>query len=118
MIISYMVKDTIANTDYIDINRQHRDYVLHWLAVFVGDMTEKMTGNPDIARQLLSRDQNLPKGRRGPNSVLGFAGGLLHQHTLNPKRNFTLSQTDGIEYIFEIISNYYDDAEPVNFQEV
>lgn len=118
MIIEYYIKPVDANTVYIDIDTQDKSYILHWLTVFLADMCELMTTNTDYIRQLLSKNKNLPKNKNGRNSILGFAGGIVSQHQNNSKKNFTQAQISGIEYLFDIIGNYYDTAETVTFRKI
>jgi len=113
-------KNTSATTIYYTIGRDDEAFLYEWLQMFVADMSEVITRDPDMLRELTRRRPGMfPKGKSGPNSVISFAGGMIGNKLRNPNQNLSEPQLDSLEYMFEIIARHYhddDEARPIRFK--
>lgn len=110
--ISIFPKDTNAKTQFYEIDQEPEDYLYFWMSKFVCEMAEMCTVDEDLRRELHRRRPNtFPKSKRGPNSILGFAGGMCANKLNNPKKNISEPQLEGIENLFRIMSAHYTGSE-------
>ena len=126
--INYTLKNSKANTQYVDISKEDYEYITNWIQYFLSHVVEEATYNQLLRDYLFEIDRdNFPKNKRGGNSIFSFAGGILNQKLKNPNKNLALSQLEGIEYLFTKLDDLYEGqapigklgkVEPINFKEV
>jgi hypothetical protein len=104
-------KDTNAKTQYYELDAEYEDYIYYWMQRFLADVSEVITHDETLREMVLKRKPKLfPKGKRGPNSVLSFAGGIVANRVVNDKKNISEPQLEGIEWMFGLMSNYYQNG--------
>lgn len=110
-------RSTAANTQYWDIRREDRAYLLQWLIRFMANMQEVCTADADLQRDYFRRRPGVyPRGRLGPNSRASMLGGIIDQ--LWSDRHPTSTHLDVLETLMREISDFYSEegCEPVRFQ--
>lgn len=111
--IPIIPKITRANTQYYELAADDEAYIYTWLTRFLGDCAELATQDAELQRDLFRRRPDvLPRGRRGPNSVASFIGGVIAAKMANPRHNLSESLLDPLENIFEIIARQYSEDDP------
>lgn len=108
IMIPVLPKSTNAKTQFFEINPEHEEYIYYWIERFAAEMLELCTADEELRRDLFRRRPNtFPKGKLGPNSVMSFAGGLISNKKVNPNKNISEPQLEGIENLFRMISFHY-----------
>lgn len=111
--ISIYPKDTAANTQYYEVHAEYEDYIYYWLERFLADVSELITHNEDLCKDMLKRRPKLfPKGKHGPNSVLSFTGGMVANRKVNDKKNISEPQLEGLEFVFRMMAHHYNQGAP------
>jgi len=101
-------KETSAKTQYYELDSDCEEYIYYWLERFLADASEVITHDEELRNMLLKRKPKLfPKGKRGPNSILSFTGGMVANKKVNDDKNISEPQLEGLEFLFNLMSNYY-----------
>lgn len=114
-------KITNAQTQYYEIAEEDEAWIYDWLIRFLADACELATQDPELEREWFRRrPDTLPKGRRGPNSIASFVGGIISARVINPRHNLSQPQLDPLETVFDMIQTMYNaeypDVQTVRFK--
>lgn len=97
-------------TQYWDMASEDENYIYQWLMRLMADMNEQATADPEFQREWFRRRPGLhPRGRHGPNSHASILGGICSAKIQNPARNLSTPQLDTVEFLFNLIAQYYSD---------
>lgn len=103
-------RNNTATTEYWDMEPEDETYIYQWLMRLMADMSEQATADPEFQREWFRRRPGLhPRGRSGPNSHASILGGICSAKIQNPRRNLSTPQLDTVEYMFNLIAQYYSD---------
>lgn len=120
-VITYRLKNTLARTEYLELDPEDAAWLKTELIRWLARMSEMGSDSSELWRLVHSeywhkRTKTLPKGRNGMNSPVSFVGGMIMNLLFGDQRDFTIRQTEGIRDISSQIHQLFDDVEPIQFR--
>jgi len=119
-IIKYVPKVTHARTEYRETSPEDLGWVQEQLLRWTLQIAElDMSRDPNVKQirtQFHERNQDLPKGKEGANSVASFVGGALSNLMFNGQRDLSDKQMNALETISNIMAIYFPSNTAIKFQ--
>lgn len=119
--VSYLPKNTAANTEYRDVCEGDHSWLLNQLMQYLVMMATLTTSKSEdnkivIAEYWRKKRSNLPKGREGQNSPESMVAGIIENmlYATVPQKDFTAKQCTAIEDI----SHWMHAIDSVRFEKI
>lgn len=109
-IIKYTIKQTNANTEYIQLDQQDTVWLKNELMRILSLMGELHVVNNHDLQQIINswwtkKQRNLPKGRHGLNTPQSFISGLINNTMFGTQYNLSTQVLESLEIISIHIHN-------------
>ena len=117
-IYQYSLKNTSANTDYVDLTTAERTQILKYMrdAMLLMDQLIHEPGSHPEAEAYtilwLTRTAELNTGRAGLNSPASIMSGVIYNMCWGGQRDFTLKQLSDIEKCMALVNDVFPDLVP------
>jgi hypothetical protein len=119
-IVKFIPKITHAKTEYREITPEDMTWVQEQLLRWTLQIAElDMSRDRNIKQirvQFHERNQDLPKGKEGANSVSSFVAGTLSNLMFNGQRDLSDKQMNALETISNIMAIYFPNNTAIKFQ--
>jgi len=118
--IPYIIRNTVATTEYTEMSREDMQTIQSVLikaaAVICESSATKSEEAHEAFKEFIKKTQQLPRGRANMNSISSFTGGLINNLVFGEQRDFTTRQLIAIEYITKTMNSFTDEIPVVRFR--
>ena len=117
-IYEYNLKNTSANTDYVNLTKSERTEILQHLRdamLLMDQLIHEPRSHPqaeEYTRVWLTRTAELNSGRGGLNSPASMMSGVIYNMCWGGQRDFTLKQLADIEKCMALVNDAFPDLVP------